>query len=423
MRFAYFKLLIICCLSFLSTISFAQDPINPSVVEQKSLQLYDAKNWAELIPFVNQALAEGNDYFYLRMRLGIAYYEQQNYTKAAPQFNKALSFNNSDIVAQEYLYYSYLLNGRYTQARLLSKEFSKELAQKTGTYKPSTISYFYAEGGTKIADSTSYYNKNTNSISNYYKNATYLQAGLGHFIGSTSSLFHAITYFSQDAQQLNVAQFQYYLKASFPLRNGFQISPALHWVNLSNSYTVTLAPPLVPLGMPSPPSRTQTVKTVKNYFVSSIDVQKVTNNFTFGLGTTFSNIGDTTQMIHSGFISVAPLGNTHLVFGTSVYMHTLNSYSTINYSYVPFIYVEPFKKLSLKLSYLTNQKDNIIEDNGYLINNSIDFTKSRISILANGTISKHLSIYGLYQSEQKQEQTQKLNYKYAVFVAGFKVIL
>ena len=423
MRFAYFKLIIVFCLSFTTTITFAQDPISSSVVEQKSLQLYDAKNWAELIPFVNQALAEGNDYFYLRMRLEIAYYEQQNYTKAAPQFNKALSFNNSDAVAQEYLYYSYLFNGRNTQARLLSKGFSKELAQKTGTYESSPINFIYAEGGTKIADSTSYYNKNTNSRSNYYKNATYMQAGLGHFIGSTSSLFHAITYFSQDAQQLNVTQFQYYLKASFPLKNGFQISPALHWINLSNSYTVTLTPPLVPPGMPSPPSRTQNVKTVNNYFVGSIDLQKVANNFTFGLGTTFSNIGDTTQMIHSGFVSVAPLGNTRLVFGTSVYMHTLNSYSTINYSYVPFIYFEPFKKLSLKLSYLSNEKDNIVEDNGYLINNSIDFTKSRFSVLANGTISKHLSIYGLYQSEQKQEPAQKIDYKYAVFVAGIKVIL
>ena len=109
--------------------------------------------------------------------------------------------------------------------------------------------------------------------------------------------------------------------------------------------------------------------------------------------------------------------------GATVYMHTLNSYSTINYSYEPFLYFEPFSKLSVKLSYLANQKDNIVEENGYLINNSIDFTKSRFSVLLNGTVSRHLTVYGLYQSEQKQEPVQKLNYKYNVFVAGLKFAL
>ena len=415
---------IICFLFTITTAPLlAQEPISTAEVETKSLQLYTQKNWAALIPFVKQALAEGNDYFYLRMRIGIAYYENKNFTRSEEQFKKALGFNSSDQLAQEYLYYSYIFNGKPEEARLMSKAFSPELKTKTGTDNASAVSFFFAEGGTKIADSSRYYNTTTKTRSNYYNNALYFQAGLGHYVGKQASLMHAITYFKQDAQQINVTQFQYYLKGAFPLKKNWIFSPSLHWVNLSNTIDLTNAAPQVPPGAPMPPARTQTVKSVNNYFVGSFLLQKRMNNLTLGLGATFSNMGDTTQIIHSGFISVAPLGNTRFIMGATVYMHTLNSYSTINYSYVPFLYFEPFSKLSVKLSYLANQKDNIVEENGYLINNSIDFTKSRFSVLLNGTVSRHLTVYGLYQSEQKQEPVQKLNYKYNVFVAGLKFAL
>ena len=86
------------------------------------------------------------------------------------------------------------------------------------------------------------------------------------------------------------------------------------------------------------------------------------------------------------------------------------------------MYLEPLNGLSIKASYLANNNDNIIEMNGYLVNNSADLTTSRWSVLVNGTINKHLSIYSLYQSEQKLEPVQLTNYKYAVLLAGFKIM-
>ncbi len=402
---------------------FSQESLSPADIEKKSLQLYETKNWKELIPFVNQALAEGNDYFYLRMRIGIAYYELKNYTKAEPQFIRALNFNSSDQTAQEYLYYSYIFNEKYAEARTLSFEFSDALLTKTGAKKYNSITMAFVEGGTKISDSAKYYNKNTNSKSNYFGSAVYIQAGLLHYVGKHTSLLHAVTYFNQASSIGTITQFQYYINAGVSLKNNWQFSPSFHWMNLGNSTQITIAPPFTPPGLPPQQARTQTVKTVNNYFVGSFELSKRMSNLTLSVGTTVSNMNNKTQLIHSGSFSVNALGNSNLIFGLSSYIHSTNGYSTINTTLIPFIAINPIKQLSIKLSYLTDNKENFVEQNGYLINNSPDLTTSRFSILVNGNINKKLTIYGLYQSEQKKEVVQLFKYQYAVFVAGFKVLL
>lgn len=415
------KIAILTSLLILSyTVSFSQEPISSAAIEQKSLQLFNEKKWDELIPFVKQALTDGNDYFYLRMRIGIAYYQLSNYTQSEIHFKKALTFNSSDEVAQEYLYYSYLLNAKYDDARTLSFGFSNKLSEKLEVKKENGLVFFFLEGGTKISDSAYYFNKGTNSKSNFFNPALYFQTGLTHYISKHSTLTHAITYFNQTAHIGTIAQFQYYINAGFSLKNNWHLSPSIHWVNLGNTTQVTTPPP--PTFPPQPP-RTQTIKTVNNYFVGSIEIQKRLTNIIFSLGTTVSNMNSTTQLIHTGGLTVSPLGNTKLLFGLNAYLHTTTSYATLNTALSPFVSFDPINKLTIKLSYLTNQNDNFVEQNGYIINNSPDLTKSRFSILINGNINKHLSIYGLYQSEQKQEAVQLFNYKYSVFVAGFKIIL
>ncbi len=397
----------------------AQQQISAAEVETKSLQLYQDKNWGDLIDFVKEALDEKNDYFYLRMRIGIAYYELKNYTKAEPQFKKALFFNSTDKVAQEYLYYSYLFNRKIDDAKAFSTNFSKELSEKIGTNKKSSINMIFFEGGTKISDSANYYNKIKRDRSNYFNPAVYIQAGLSHSIGKKNSLLHAITYFNQQSNSGTITQLQYYLSASFPLKNNWHFSPSIHWINISsNSQFITVQP-----NPPFPPIiKKQTTNTVNNYFVGSFDLQKRIANVTLSVGTTISTINNTTQIINSGMISLAPLGNSHVVFGCNAYLHTINNYKTINNSFSPFVYLEPLNGLSIKASYLANNNNNIIEMNGYLVNNSTDLTTSRWSVLVNGMINKHLSIYGLYQYEQKLETVQFSNYKYTVLVAGFKMV-
>lgn len=139
------------------------------------------------------------------------------------------------------------------------------------------------------------------------------------------------------------------------------------------------------------------------------------------MGTILSNMNNKTQYIHSGFTSYSPFGNSKIILGTTLYAHTVDSYNTTCLAVSPFIYFRPIKRLSLKFSYLYNTNNNIIEDNGYSVNNSPDLTQSRYSALLNFSINKKVSLYGLYQLENKQEVVQLFNYKYNVFVAGIRI--
>ena len=76
---------------FFSMKGIAQDTLNSAIVEQKSYQLYLDKNWNELIKFGNRAINSGFDYYYLQIRIGIAYFEKKNYSLAENHFkNTAL---------------------------------------------------------------------------------------------------------------------------------------------------------------------------------------------------------------------------------------------------------------------------------------------------------------------------------------------
>jgi len=404
----------------------AQDSITSAEVEPKSYQLYLDKKWSELIKYGNKASKNGYDYFYLQMRIGIAYYENKNYCLAENHFKKALAFSSNDELALEYLYYCYVFTGRNEEARKLSKKFSTKLGDKIGTNKLSSTDFILFEGGTKITDSSSYYDKNTKANSNYYNPALYIHAGIGSSIKNRVSVFSALTYFNQTTFTGIVSQFQYYLKSAIPVKNNWLISPAFHWINVGHTAeipvaTTSVTPKSRPQGSPPAP-QTQTIQTNTNYFVGAFYIQKNINKFVLILGSTVSNMNGQTLLLHNGLISYSVLGNSRIVLGCTGYIHTVNSYSTINNSVSPFVYVRPFKKMSVKVSYLENKGSNIIEDNGYLVNNSGDLTTSRWSCLVNFNISNHFDLYGLYQFENKEAAVQNFTYHYNVIVAGIKII-
>jgi hypothetical protein len=418
----------------------AQDTLTSATVEQKSYQMYLDKDWSELTRFGTYAIDKGFNYYYLQLRVGIAYYEKKNYAFAEKYFLNALKFNSDDELILEYIYYCYLFNGRYQEARIWSKKFSPSLSEKIGTDMQSSVSLIMFEGGTKITSQKTYPSKDPKSKKeNYFNPPIYAQVGLNHYIKNKISLFHALTYFNQQTFINKVSQVQYYLKASIPVKSSWLVSPSLHLINtnVSSEITTSITDTLWPAGVPphsqpppgAPPFKTTTTYTTipnnsqSNYFIGSIAVQKTVKKFVFGIGSTILNMNNVTQYINSASLSFSPLGNSKFVLGCNGYVHTIDNYKTTCVAASPFIYIQPTKRLALKLNYFYNTKNNIVEDNGYLVNNSGDLTTSRYSILLDYTISKRVALYGLYQLENKYEAKQSFNYQYNVIVAGIKISL
>lgn len=98
-------------------ITVGQNPVSFTQVDTKSYQFYLSGNWDSVIHYCKLGLENNIDFFYLRSRLGTAYYNKEDYTKAIKEFRASLNFNSADTYSRQMLYYSYLFSGRESEAR------------------------------------------------------------------------------------------------------------------------------------------------------------------------------------------------------------------------------------------------------------------------------------------------------------------
>jgi len=135
----YIELIFI--LSGISVLSQAQDSSLFYKIDSSSYSEYLNSNWRQLKKTSRFAFRNDIDYYYLRMRAGIAFYETGNYRVAEQQFKKALKFNDYDNLAHEYYYYSQAFAGKENQAELYYSKHKKALVGKVPD-KKSFINYF-----------------------------------------------------------------------------------------------------------------------------------------------------------------------------------------------------------------------------------------------------------------------------------------
>lgn len=127
--------LIVLGVLFLQSTSCAQSLLE---IDTHTYQLFFSGKYDSLKLIGNEAIKNGNDFYFLRMRLGIVYYSEKNYEAALTHFAKAYQFNDVDSVLQEYLYYSYLFTNQQEYATILLSKCSEEI-QKKLAYRPSGL--------------------------------------------------------------------------------------------------------------------------------------------------------------------------------------------------------------------------------------------------------------------------------------------
>lgn len=432
----YRLILFLCLAAFGSKLLSQNDTLNFTKVDSVSYSLYTEKKWDELIKYCRYAVSGGYDYYYLRVRAGIACFEKKQYRAAAVQLEKALAFNAGDALANEYLYYSYIYSGRNEQARWLSRSFDPEFAAGIKTLKLSPVAFVMAEGGVKVSDSTG-----------RFKTAVYSQVGIGHYVSRRFSLFHAFTYYKQDEQRFNVQQFQYFLNAALPLKHGFLLSGGFHTVydhvdvrnyKLVESVSIGTAtmypPPGVPLPPPgqSLPTYTYAVHSasLQSYYenrkilncIGAVTLLKHTPLFDLSVGATASFMDTVKQYQANGGVTCYPLKNNRLAISANVYAHTADAVKNISIAFAPSVSVLLTRKLWASVAYFNNQGLNIVEQNGYLVNNSPDYTTGRYSGSLSYAVFKKFYIYGTYVFENKKEITGTFKYNYNIFILGIRMV-
>ncbi len=366
----------------------AQEEMNSTVVENRSYQLYLEKKWDALIPFGLKAIREGYEYFYLCQRLGIAYYEKGQFRLASIQLEKALDFNSFNELTQEYCYYSLIFSNRFDEARKLSESFGERLSTKINKPSWSPVDFVSAEGGLKIS-----------SRSDLFNPGFYFQAGLGHTVKNRFSLYHAATVYNQSESRGKISQVQYFIQAGIPLGRQWTLTPSVHLVYLNFKKNNGLLR--------------------STDLVGSLSLTRAFPYFDVSIGGTVSDVLSTLQYIQQSRLAIYPSGKPNFSLGAISYIHSEDNFISSTLALNPFVYWSPGSKVKLYANYFVNKNENIVELNGYLINNSHDLTLSRTSVTLSLSLNTHWDVYGNYQFESKQ-QSNSLTYSYNVFLMGIK---
>ena len=244
-----------CSLTSFVVLSSAQDDrnIHFSYVDSVTYSQYLQKDWKSLDKTSRQAFRQGIDYYYLRMRAGIAMYERQKYMQAAGQFRKALALNEIDPVAMEYLYYALAFSGRKHDALLFYENHANQLKSKVdASIKPVRSFAVEAAWHSNLEpDIRSLFSTVNTGLNDGYQIITRrffnTSFAFEHDLGKRLSLTHGGTfmaksdyYYSQtptsafDTYEHRTRQYQYYAGLAINPGGGFLIRPSLHYINFTS---------------------------------------------------------------------------------------------------------------------------------------------------------------------------------------------
>jgi len=212
MTFNKFLLVFIFCFPILLN---AQNKIDYQSIDSSTYIQYINKDWKSLIQTSKLGLKNGIDYYYLRMRKGIAEFELENYFKATADFNKALALNEYDKTAKSYRYFSLLNSGKKTMAYKFSNQFSNNQKNelKINIKTVDDLTFF---GGYSLSDN---YRKNgslnllAGDTATYGEqllmgDQMYFHLGTSLNLSPTFSLYASLSYLNIDKRE----RFQYLLK-------------------------------------------------------------------------------------------------------------------------------------------------------------------------------------------------------------------
>lgn len=320
--------------AFLHSVQSGAQQVNLPQVDAATYVAWQKGDWNELIRIGNEALENGIDFYYLRVRMGIAWYEKENYHAALPHFEKAYVRNQQEDFLKEYLYYTYRFTDRWSEAALLARDFSPSLKSKTQTdHTPfvTALDLFY--GYTALSDNavTEEY---TNSVDLTENGSQYIPQklnsyyiGLQHRLAPRFMLYHAFTglqinHFrysqaegkSKTDYDFNTSTLQYYLSGNIAFSKNLNMLMGAHFINVrypieteyfrqGNYYTITTT-------------------YTDNDLVAFASLYQRFRYATVGVGFYYGTLNYTTQYQRDIKLVLFPLGNKNL------YTNSLVSYQT-----------------------------------------------------------------------------------------------
>jgi hypothetical protein len=373
-------ILIFSSLMAVSVEIFAQNDFKS--LDQKINEFFVNGDYMSLKRTADKMISGGMDYYYLRIRLGRAAYDNGYYSTAAENFEKAVQFNSLDTVSREYIYYSYLLAGRYSDANLYlhSLPDDKKNHFLKNIQKPLSASVFAGTGLTGYDYLT--YSKNKlyyEAIKNWFAfnigvEANFLDRMKGILMYTnfrkSGRMYSAIDSTGKD---FNFTQNQFYGKLSCYLFPGWEFSGFGH---------VAFYIENIPYGRP-PFENSMTA--LKTDYTAGMGISKSGWKVRSGVNFSFSNFGNSNQLRSEGYLTIMPYGNLNL-YSTTGGMLQYDKNWGYTYQVDETVGFKITRSLWLETGIMFGNSFLYSRDNGYYINNS--FLIPSASIYCNLVIMK-----------------------------------
>ncbi len=382
----------------------AQDTISFTTVENKTLEYYYQGNWDSLIIIGNIALKNNHDYFYLRLRVGVAYYNIGKFNKAIAHLEKAYKQISDNEVCNEFLYLSYKNAGRTADAEYFSKLLNDYTLKRVNYHKKPFISSLYLESG--ISPASNYIpNSNlepntTSELSTKQDLLGYGFLGVTHQLNSKLLLFHGVSFLLSNntfnsiqrdvfnpnllksyASQNSTSQIQYYINPRYTISKGLVFSSFIHYLSV-NGNTIT----------PQQDTLSQNLIFNKtnfkfNDFVGGFQIEKYYRNLVFTGGLSFNKLNNI--KIIQGQIGTTwfPFSNANFYINGSLFVNRTLSSTPAEFEKTKTFYSgkiggKIYKRLWAEASLYEGNIQNSHLNDGFLIFNSND----NYSRMANGMV-------------------------------------
>ncbi len=294
-------------------------------VDAKTYHYFLDQKWDSLVAVGKTALKSDIDYYYLRIRLGIAYFNKGKYAKAIQHLQKATKFNSGDSTALEYMYYAYRSYNRPLYQSHIAKQLKESARQRILKQFPLYRNSFSPEVGYQGDNKLAYVYNPSLGVLQFDLPQSFMFFGLDykHYFGgialnATYEYFDSrrmketITPLSTIDEKYNVAEHHFYVNTEISSKNKLTIVPAVHYQLLK--YTKTS-----PLWNATDSLYTFPLTNYSyNNIIASLGLYKDISTVSLGLAASFSRLYNKNIFQATGQITWFPLGNLNLYSTTTL---------------------------------------------------------------------------------------------------------
>lgn len=379
------KQIIVIALLLLTSISQAQvNPLSEKKVDSLSYAMYLNQDWDSLVSLGKKSRNEGIDFYYLKVRMGIAYFKTGKMLSAVKLLEEAYSIDTTNLIVQDYLYWAYRYSGLVLESQLFYKKLSQELKDKIKLKLPFITSI---DIGVVTADNNDYSSMIKESANIEVDNTRYFPDGFQNFhIGFNHTLSSSVNFYHKlsvmpftSVKQENISEVnssnvydgtetRYYAGATFALGNRWYLDSYLNFI--FGKYDDL---------------ETENSSIKYSDYVFGTSLTKSSYYFRNTFNASISNLNGVNQFQGGYTVSVYPFENTLLVPFGSIQFQSENSESRMVYSGGVSLNT---KNISVTGYGNFGELQNFVSNNGTIIYNQLAKTVSETGLVFNVYLKK-----------------------------------